>query len=252
MFEKCRDGDVVCVTTNGMVNKNGKLVMGAGNAKYFRDTFKGIDIILGKYVKIFGNRVFKFQKVKIKDSENMTIFSFPTKHNWKDKSDLDLIETSCIQLKESVEKFNILGNIYIPAPGCSLGGLNWETEVKPIIERILKEDKYIICFLPGAYSYEFIEIIYPKTKHNKSSEFQIDSDYEFTQGRTKYAFETAGGYYASRLPIIEYLKGKRKQGRVIVFRCITDDYTTPLGVWVVREGVRKSLETKLSFNNLNS
>jgi len=103
-------------------------------------------------------------------------------------------------------------------------------------------NKYVICFLPGAYSYEFIEIIYPHTKHNSTDEFKIESDYEFTNGRKEYASETAGGYYASRLPILQYLFSKRKQGRVIVFRCITDDYTTPLGVWVVREGVRESLK----------
>ncbi len=109
-------------------------------------------------------------------------------------------------------------------------------------------NKYIICFFPGAYSYEFIEIIFPKTKDNSTDDFVIDSDFEYTEGRTKYAFETAGGYYASRLPIIQYLQQKKRQSKVIVFRCITDDYTTPLGVWVVREGVRSCLNKKLNVD----
>ncbi|MGE0792799.1 MAG: hypothetical protein AB7V77_01305 [Candidatus Woesearchaeota archaeon] len=105
-------------------------------------------------------------------------------------------------------------------------------------------NKYIICFFPGAYSYEFIEIIFPRTKDNNTDNFYVQSDFEYTQGRSEYAFTTAGGYYASRLPVIEFLKENKKQGKIIVFRCITDDYTTPLGVWVVREGVRETLKTK--------
>jgi DNA repair protein NreA len=106
-------------------------------------------------------------------------------------------------------------------------------------------NKYIICFFPAPYSFEFIEIIFPRTKDNNDNVFKVDSDYEFTQGRKTYAEVTAGGYYASRLPILEHLKKIKKQARVIVFRCITDDYTTPLGVWVVREGTKESLKHKV-------
>lgn len=106
-------------------------------------------------------------------------------------------------------------------------------------------NKYIICFFPAPYSFEFVEIIFPRTKDNKENSFQIQSDMEFTQGRKTYAQITAGGYYASRLPILEHLKKIKRQAKVIVFRCITDDYTTPLGVWVVREGTRESLKHKV-------
>lgn len=150
MFNECKNGDAVCITTNAVVNKDGKLIMGAGIAKYFRDNVKDIDKILGNYVTKYGNRVFKVGEVEIKvgsePTRTVTIFSFPTKNNWRDKSDLNLIEQSCIQLKQVVEKFKVQGNIYVPAPGCSNGGLDWTKEVKPVVERYLIEERYKICF----------------------------------------------------------------------------------------------------------
>lgn len=150
IFDKCKSGDALCVTTNNCIKSDGKLVMGAGNAKTFRNTFKGIDEKLGSFVTKYGNRVFRVGekeiKIELEPSKIVTVFSFPTKNNWKDKSDLNLIEQSCIQLKQVVGKFKIQGNIYIPAPGCSNGGLDWENEVKPIVEKYLIENKYIIYF----------------------------------------------------------------------------------------------------------
>lgn len=150
MFNKCKDTDALCVTTNAIVNKQGKLIMGAGIAKVFRDSFKGVDTLLGEYVTKYGNRVFKIGEVPLKACDNtrktVTLFSFPTKNNWRDKSDLNLIKQSCIQLKEVVEYFKIQGDIYLPAPGCSNGGLDWNSQVKPIVEQYLTEDKYKICF----------------------------------------------------------------------------------------------------------
>lgn len=145
MFITCNTGDALCVTTNGIVNKEGKLVMGAGNAKEFRDRFSGIDARLGYYVSKYGNRVFRVGEANL-FKKTVTLFSFPTKNDWKDKSDLGLIAQSCIQLKQLIKKFRIQGNVYIPAPGCSNGGLSWEKDVRPVIEQYLTEDKYIICF----------------------------------------------------------------------------------------------------------
>lgn len=112
-------------------------------------------------------------------------------------------------------------------------------------------NKYIICFLPGAFSFEFVEIMFPFTRANPSNQIKINTDFEFVEGRKEYAFTTAGGYYASRLPILYFLNQIRKQARVIVFRCITHDYNTPLGVWVVREGVRETLKNKLNIEEQN-
>jgi DNA repair protein NreA len=78
-------------------------------------------------------------------------------------------------------------------------------------------------------------------------------DWEDHDGRTTYAANTAGGYYATRLSVLEHLARIRRQATAIVLREITDDYTTPLGVWVVRETARLALESKpLLFEDVES
>ena len=71
-------------------------------------------------------------------------------------------------------------------------------------------------------------------------------------GRKKYAFSQSGGYYASRLGVVEGLNNMRKQARVVCFREIYEGYTVPMGVWVVRESVRNAMSQKpKKFNTLN-
>lgn len=151
MFKVCKDGDAICVTTNGEIKKNGCLVMGKGIAETFRDSFKGIDRKLAIYVSKYGNRAFNVGNALICLnpflSKTVRIFSFPTKYQWKDNSDLNLIKTSAKQLVELTNKFNVKGNVYLPAPGCSNGHLDWNSQVKPAIADILADNKYKICFL---------------------------------------------------------------------------------------------------------
>jgi hypothetical protein len=34
--------------------------------------------------------------------------------------------------------------VLLPRPGCSNGGLDWETQVKPVLEKILNDDRFVI------------------------------------------------------------------------------------------------------------
>ncbi len=78
-------------------------------------------------------------------------------------------------------------------------------------------------------------------------------DWEDHRGRTEYAHNVTGGYYAARLPVLEHMLATRKQATAIVLREISDEYTTPLGVWVVREAARCALESKpLVFEDTES
>lgn len=123
--------DVYCVTTNGEIRSDGKAVMGAGVAKYVRDKFKGIDYILGQQLKTNGNIISTIWG-------DPHIVSFPTKHKWRDKSCPVLIE-------ENLKYLSLFkGVIVLPRPGCSNGGLDWETCIKPLCEKYLVEDRFII------------------------------------------------------------------------------------------------------------
>lgn len=100
---------------------------------------------------------------------------------------------------------------------------------------------FIILMFPDVLRYEFFEIA---ANSKSSGNLFYDTDYENFFGRKEYAKEPAGGYYACRISVFNKLKELRKQASVLVIRFITDDYWAPLGVWVVRETVKKVLENK--------
>ena len=60
IFDYIGIADAICVTTNGIVKKNGELVMGAGIAKAMADKYPDLAKVLGKKVNTTGkNIVFK-------------------------------------------------------------------------------------------------------------------------------------------------------------------------------------------------
>jgi len=136
--------DAICLTTNGVVKKNGCCVMGAGNARQARDKFSGIDKKLGDLIKENGNIVQIVWEI-----ESTFILSFPVKHNWWEKADIDLVESSTKQLVELTDKMG-WEKVILPRPGCHNGKLKWLSEVKPILRKYL-DDRFYIINLPGKY-----------------------------------------------------------------------------------------------------
>ena len=111
---------------------------------------------------------------------------------------------------------------------------------------------YLIMFFPNVWSYELFELYLPGSSWNSSNEIKAATDFEGYGGRKEYASNTAGGYYASRLPILEYLEKIKRQASVLAIRIELPSYWAALGVWVVRESVRKALaHRKLEFVEMN-
>ncbi len=110
-------------------------------------------------------------------------------------------------------------------------------------------NQYLIMMMPGVWSYELFEFYLPNSSWNPSSEIKASTDIENYSGRKNYAFNTAGGYYATRLPILEYLNSIQRQAKVVVLRIETPSYWAALGVWVVRESVRKALAKRMVFDS---
>lgn len=144
MFELAQSGDIVCITTNGEIKKDGRAVMGAGVAKTARDTFKDIDRKLARSIQAIGN-VVSYLGLYIYKGKSLNIISFPTKNKWRDNSDLDLIKQSVNQLQGITR--NKSCNIYLPMPGCSNGKLQWH-EVEPLLREL--DDRYVITTLKDA------------------------------------------------------------------------------------------------------
>jgi hypothetical protein len=120
-----------------------------------------------------------------------------------------------------------------------------------VYEDVHLGNRWIVLMIPREWCYEMIEAWYPKTLWNPvSKETVMFSEYEFYDGRTTYS-QIGGCYYSGRLASVEHLNQERRQGGVVILREAHPEYIMPLGVFVVREGVRKTLKNKpLKFNSL--
>ena len=136
--------DAYVITTNGFVKKNGAAVMGRGCAKEALDKFPGIAQVLGKRIQEHGNHISLIW-------QHPFVISFPVKHNWWEKADIDLIKRSAEELVELVgyadknSQYYPFQQVVLPRPGCGNGQLNWE-DVKPVIEPILDDRYTVITF----------------------------------------------------------------------------------------------------------
>ena len=103
------------------------------------------------------------------------------------------------------------------------------------------DNRWLVFLMPGNWSYESIEAWYPKTIWNiDGKSISIYSSYEGYKGRKDYA-EIGGCYYAGRLAVTEKLLGIEKQASVLILREVHEGYLMPVGVWNVREHVRRTL-----------
>jgi hypothetical protein len=104
------------------------------------------------------------------------------------------------------------------------------------------DNRWAVLMIPSEWQYELIEAWYPNTTWNPYGRgISIFNSYEFYKGRKTYA-EIGGCYYAARLAVNEVLNKERRQAGVVIFREAHPGYIMPIGVWNVRESVRKSLK----------
>jgi hypothetical protein len=105
------------------------------------------------------------------------------------------------------------------------------------------DTRWVIMMLPTSWRYELIEAWYPETTWNPfGAEVAVMGDAEFFAGRKTYA-SIGGCYYAARLSANELLTAERRQAGVVILRETHPGYVLPVGVWNVREHVRRALKT---------
>ena len=147
MLEKKGDiwesgAEAICVTTNGVVKKDGTLVMGAGIAKQAATRFEHLARDLGKHVMSEGN----IPAIINVWHTSPFVISFPTKHHWKDPSDLGLVTESArriLKIADSFAKIDLnLKSIATVRPGCGHGQLDWE-QVRPALADIF-DDRFTV------------------------------------------------------------------------------------------------------------
>ncbi len=100
-----------------------------------------------------------------------------------------------------------------------------------------------IFLMPGRWEYELMEIKRPNSTWNASKRTFIAQNYEPFNGRSSYADECAGAYYAARLGVVKYLNSIQRQAKVLILRDVRPEYWAPLGVWIIRETVRNGFDS---------
>ncbi len=123
-----------------------------------------------------------------------------------------------------------------------------------VYENTYLGNHFDILLMPGAWEFEQFEAWSPETLWTMGNAGPtILREHEGHGGRWEYAYNEGGGYYAGRFAAAEALNNMRRQARVIVFREIYDSYVMPVGVWEVRENVRKAFEKKpVKFDTLEA
>jgi len=91
---------------------------------------------------------------------------------------------------------------------------------------------YEFILLPSSWSFEVIEI--------SLKNFGVWHDYELSFPRKYYANSVTGAYYSNRLAVTEYLSKIKKQASVVVMREVRQEYSSPLGVGILRETSREA------------
>lgn len=132
--------DAVVITTNGIVKSNGHAVMGKGIALEANNIFH-ISKRLGYLLSTSENQVYDFG-VHFYADKRMRVITFPTKHHWACPSDIRLIHQSTNELMAMINHLDI-NRVFMPPPGCGNGGLNWEFQVKPFLDKWL-DNRFIV------------------------------------------------------------------------------------------------------------
>ena len=130
--------EAAAITTNGVIGTTGHAIMGKGQALEAAKRYSGLSAKLGEYLQRYGNRAFYIGRF-----QGGGVVTFPTKHHYRDKSDINLIAISAQQVKQIADRFK-LTKIYLPPVGCGLGRLDYESQVRPILQKYLDDDRFVV------------------------------------------------------------------------------------------------------------
>lgn len=111
-------------------------VMGKGIALDYKKKYPNM---FNSYKKICNKKLMNIGLLQLwKENDSDWILNFPTKYHWKNPSKLEYLEKG---LQKFVEIYKDKGitSITFPQLGCQNGGLDWESEVKPLMEKYLND-----------------------------------------------------------------------------------------------------------------
>lgn len=131
------------VPTNGIVNQHGQAMMRAGVARQAAKRVSALPGLLGGRLKDFGNRLFVFRLMEPEThaAGAAYIVTLPTKHDWRDPSELTHVVRGVKQLAD-ISLAMGWQYILLPEIGMGLGGLPRES-VYPVLRNHL-DDRFTL------------------------------------------------------------------------------------------------------------
>ncbi len=136
-------------------------VMGKGIALEFKKLYPEM---FKEYRKLCEFGKFKIGNLWLYKSSYKWVLNFPTKQHWRSPSRVEFIETG---LQKFVATYANMGinSIAFPALGCGNGQLDFDTQVKPLMERYLRNLPIDVFVYPGIES-KFLEHQHPDEMKN--------------------------------------------------------------------------------------
>jgi len=110
-------------------------VMGKGIAKSFKQLYPEM---YREYRQLCKAGKLNIGKLYIYRTPNKIIVNFPTKKHWRNPSQVEYVEAGLQEFVRIYDKYGI-STVSFPQLGCGNGELNWEKQVRPVMERYLKD-----------------------------------------------------------------------------------------------------------------
>ena len=110
-------------------------VMGKGIAKDFKTIYPEM---FAHYQEICESGSFDIGNLWLYKTTNKWILNFPTKRHWRQPSRPEYIEAGLRKFVQVYPDYGIT-SVSFPLVGCGNGELDWETQVRPLMEQYLSE-----------------------------------------------------------------------------------------------------------------
>lgn len=116
-------GHVYMFTGNRVIDKNGELVMGGGNALACKNAYPMVPKRIANVISVENGKGFVNAYTEYHDGIVGCMF---TKNHWKDPSPLDMVIAALNDFAETASTVGMGFNFHLPYPAIGLGGLTRE------------------------------------------------------------------------------------------------------------------------------
>lgn len=147
------EGDIFASPAEVLTNTvNTVGAMGKGVALTFRKIYPEM---YEEYRKLCESGELTIGKLHVYRTPHKTILNFPTKKHWRNPSKPEYIEAGLKRLLINYDRLQF-SSIAMPPLGCGNGGLDFESQVKPLLEKYLSNLPIPVFVYPDRSSEDFV------------------------------------------------------------------------------------------------